>query len=126
MSLASWLTDLDTLELTITVKEYATVTGLVGGMVMNSSTYATKTFALNPNDSTEVIAKGLEITASNQRVSVYDANTEGVSDISIAKDSENLVSLYATGFYMLVFLEAGTYDIYINQTTHEVRVVKTA
>ena len=64
------------------------------------------------------------ITAANQRVAIMNPNGEGVTDITVASDSSSLISLLAEGSYFLVFAETGTYNIYVNEDTHVVRVVK--
>ena len=53
-----------------------------------------------------------------------DPNGEGVTDITVASDSSSLISLLAEGSYFLVFAETGTYNIYVNEDTHVVRVVE--
>jgi hypothetical protein len=73
-----------------------------------------------------VVAEGMVITAANRYVSIMDPNGEGVTDITVGSDSSSLISLLAAGPYFLVFAGTGTYNIYVNEDTHVVRVVKTA
>ena len=120
--------NLDTLVLQVEVVEYVDISSisLVGGMAMNLDKYCAKTCAENASDTTEVVAKDMVITAENQKVAIYDAYTDGVTDISVDADSASMISLLVSGSYFLVFAEAGTYDIYVTEETHVVRVVKTA
>lgn len=118
--------NLDTLVVHVDVVEYATLTGLVDGAAINLGSYSSKTFKRNASNEAEVVAEGMVITAANQYVSIMDPNGEGVTDITVASDSSSLISLLAAGSYFLVFAETGTYNIYVNEDTHVVRVVKTA
>ncbi|MBQ2471199.1 MAG: hypothetical protein II508_01220, partial [Acholeplasmatales bacterium] len=115
--------NLDTLVVHVDVVEYVTLTGLVDGAAINLGSYSSKTFKRNASNEAEVVAEGMVITAANQRVAIMDPNGEGVTDITVASDSSSLISLLAAGSYFLVFAETGTYNIYVNEDTHVVRVV---
>ena len=49
---------------------------------------------------------------------------EAVNDITIDTNSESLVSVYFPGYNFIIFKEIGNYNVYINLTTHIIKVEK--
>jgi len=102
-----------------------TPASLVGGMIMNLSSYSSKTFSQSPGDTNEVFASGITVTDTTARFSITDSKGDGVTGITIDAGSGELAALYVPGSYFITFKEAGTYAIFITKDTHVIRVVKT-
>lgn len=102
-----------------------TPASLIGGMIMNLGSYSSKTFVANPNNSAEAYAVGVSVTDITQRYAITDSKSGSVNDISIDPASADLVAVFYPGYNFITFKETGTYTIYINLTTHVIRVEKT-
>ncbi len=57
---------------------------------------------------------------SDKYLCILDSKNEAVNDMFVAEDSKEYISVNECYIY---FLQDGSYDIYINDVTHEVRVV---
>ncbi len=101
-----------------------TPVSMVGGMVMDSSSsHATKTFVANPGNTAEAMISNLTVTDATYYYAFYDNKNNTVDDLSIATDSTSYLSVLTSN--LVTFSQTGVYNLYINDTTHEVRVVRT-
>ena len=97
---------------------------MVGGMVMDSSSsHATKTFVANPGNTAEAMISNLTVTDATYYYAFYNNKNDTVTDLSIATDSTSYLSVLTSN--LVTFSQTGVYNLFINDTTHEVRVVRT-
>ena len=102
-----------------------TPASLIGGSIMATGTYTTKTFVVNPSNDKEACITGYVVSDVSKYHAIRDSKDAEVNDLTVASDSVDYVITFS-GSYLIMFKEVGTYSIYINVETHEIRVVKTA
>ena len=85
-----------------------------------------KTLVENPLNSDEVYATDVNVTNVDDTfyMAFYDENYGAIDDISLDASSAEYATLMSSS--LIYVIQNGTYNIYINKTSHVVRLVKTA
>ena len=85
-----------------------------------------KTLTDNPENNNEVYATGVSVTGAEDGfyIAFYDTDMNSISDITLDADSATYGSVMIST--MIYITQNGTYNVYIQKTSHVVRLVKTA
>ena len=115
--------NLDTNEFSLDVIEIdETPSVMTGGYMYFKNNGGTKTLSENPDNTDELCVKNVVISdIENGYAAIYDQEYNSISP-TLASGSE---AYAAIGGGVLIYInQTGTFDFFINKTTHVLRIVK--